>query len=443
MAKKKYTPEECVEKSFIHYLPIVIVGILICGVPSAILNSCAGIYYPVMAEDFGVPVSQISLWRTMDYITGVIVTPFAGLWLAKYDVKIIILISAAVESLVLISFGIVPEVWMLWVGGAIAGVTNAIMLGVAVAAIMNRWFRVSVGLIIGVCTAFTGFGGMFFTPIGQMLIDSSGWRVSYITLGVISLVVMVLGIVFLLSSRPEDRGLLPYGTAREAKKLAESHEEALVPLCVRPSVARKSILLVILVLFAILINTVCNINAYFATYVTWYNEQAAVVNGIIMGAFVTGAELTAFNSAGNAIGKLGLGIFSDISVSKTLIGLVACGVVGLLMMWLAPNTILLPIGGVIFGCFIPGTLVVAPMVVRACFGNGASYPVIWGYIGCGLGFGGAVGSFFWAVIYENLGGFTAAFIIALICMGLVLVLGLIALSMKDKLPRERLTEDDL
>lgn len=25
MAKKKYTPEECVEKSFIHYLPIVIV----------------------------------------------------------------------------------------------------------------------------------------------------------------------------------------------------------------------------------------------------------------------------------------------------------------------------------------------------------------------------------------------------------------------------------
>lgn len=166
MAKKKYTPEECVEKSFIHYLPIVIVGILICGVPSAILNSCAGIYYPVMAEDFGVPVSQISLWRTMDYITGVIVTPFAGLWLAKYDVKIIILISAAVESLVLISFGIVPEVWMLWVGGAIAGVTNAIMLGVAVAAIMNRWFRVSVGLIIGVCTAFTGFGGMFFTPIG-------------------------------------------------------------------------------------------------------------------------------------------------------------------------------------------------------------------------------------------------------------------------------------
>lgn len=319
MAKKKYTPEECVEKSFIHYLPIVIVGILICGVPSAILNSCAGIYYPVMAEDFGVPVSQISLWRTMDYITGVIVTPFAGLWLAKYDVKIIILISAAVESLVLISFGIVPEVWMLWVGGAIAGVTNAIMLGVAVAAIMNRWFRVSVGLIIGVCTAFTGFGGMFFTPIGQMLIDSSGWRVSYITLGVISLVVMVLGVVFLLSSRPEDRGLLPYGTAREAKKLAESHEEALVPLCVRPSVARKSILLVILVLFAILINTVCNINAYFATYVTWYNEQAAVVNGIIMGAFVTGAELTAFNSAGNAIGKLGLGIFSDISVSKTLI----------------------------------------------------------------------------------------------------------------------------
>lgn len=434
---------ELKEKSFIHYLPIVIGGILICGVPSAILNSAAGIYYPVMAEDFGVPISQISMWRTLDYITGVIVAPFAGLWLAKYNAKYIILAAAIIESLVFILFGLSPEVWVLWIGGAIAGVTNVIMLAVAVASIINRWFRCNVGLIIGICTAFTGFGGMLFTPIGQYLIDTAGWRMSYITLGIFSLIVMTLGVVFLLSNRPEDRGLLPYGTKKAAEKAAVSEEETVVASCVRPSVARKSVLLVVIVVFGVLINAVCNINAFFATYVNWYNSQAEVMSGILVGAFVTGAELTAFNSAGNAAGKLGLGFFSDLNVRNTLVVLVACGIVGLAFMWQFPQTILLPIGSFLFGCFIPGTLVVAPMVVRSCFGNGASYPVIWGYVSMALGFGGACGSYIWAAISENLGGFDAVFSSAVICMLLVLVLGLIAYSMRDRLPRERLTENDL
>ena len=434
---------ELVEKSFIHYVPIIIVGILICGVPSAILNSCAGIYYPVMAEDFGVPVSQISMWRTLDYITGVIVSPFAGMWLAKYNTKYVLLAAGAIESAVLISFGAAPQLWMIWVGGAIVGITNAVMLGVGVAAIINRWFRVSTGLVIGICTAFTGFGGMLFTPIGQMIIETSGWRTSYMTLGAISLIVMVVGVLIFYANRPEDRGMLPYGTAKQAAKLAEAPEEERVALCVRPSVARKSLVFWVLILFGLLINTVCNINAFFATYVEWYNAQADVVAGIMVGAFVTGAELTAFNSAGNAIGKLGLGVFSDMSVKVTLFLLCACGLLGLVFMWQFPNTILLPIGSVLFGCFIPGTLVVAPMVVRTVFGYGASYPVIWGYVGTSLGLGGAVGSYVWAAVSENLGGFTAVFGIAVVCIILVLVLGLIAYSMRDKLPRERLTEADL
>ena len=379
----------------------------------------------------------------MAHITGVIVSPLAGIWLAKYNSKYVLLAAGAIESAVLISFGMAPNVYVLWVGGAIVGITNAVMLGVGVAAIINRWFRVSTGLVIGICTAFTGFGGMLFTPIGQMIIETSGWRTSYMTLGAISLVVMVVGVLIFYANRPEDRGMLPYGTKKAAEQLAETVEEERIPLCVRPSVARKSLLFIIILIFGVLINTVCNINAFFATYVEWYNAQADVMAGIIVGAFVTGAELTAFNSAGNAIGKLGLGLFSDLNVKITLFILVACGVMGLVFMWLFPSTILLPIGSVLFGCFIPGTLVVAPMVVRACFGNGASYPVIWGYVGASLGFGGAVGSYVWAFVSENLGGFNAVFTIAVVCMLLVLVLGLIAYSMRDKLPRERLTEADL
>lgn len=434
---------ELVEKSFIHYLPIVIVCIAICFVPSAILNSAAGIYYPVMAEDFGVPVSQISLWRTFDYITGVIATPFAGLFLAKYNAKMLILACGIIESLVFVMFGLAPEVWVLWIGGAIAGVTNGVMLGVSISVLINRWFRTSVGLVIGVATAFTGFGGMFFTPIGQMIIETSGWRASYIDLGIVSLVVMTLVVLLFMQNKPEDRGLLPYGTAKAAAKASITEEEAVEPLCVRPSVARKSWILFVVIIMFLLINTVANVNAYFATYVNEFNKSAMVISGAAAAAFVTGAELTAYNSFGNALGKIGLGFISDMNMKITLVVLCACGILGLVFMWQFPTTILLPIGSVLIGCFIPAVLVLGPQIVRMVFGNGASFPVVYGYCSWALGLGGAIGSYVWGATFENLGGFDAVFGIACICLVFILILGFVLVAVKDKLPREHLTQADI
>lgn len=412
MSNSKTADTNLEEKSFIHYFPIVLVGVLICAVPSAILNSCCGIFFPVMAQDFGVPVSQISLWRSIDYITGIVASPFAGIFLAKRNPKVVILTAAVLESLALIGFGAAPELWMIWILGGIAGITNAVMLGVGVAAIMNMWFRSNTGLIIGLCTAFTGFGGMLFSPIAQMLIDAGGWRFSYMTLGLISLVVMTIGVCLFMKSRPEGHGMLPYGTAKAiAAKKAESNESEIEP-SVRPSIARKSLVFWLVILFGFLINTVCNINAYLASYVVWFNQQDLVVTGAVAGAFVTGAELTAFNSFGNAAGKVGLGLFSDINLRNALI-------------------------------FIAAVLVVMPMTVRAVFGSGAAYPIIWSNIGMSLGLGGACGSYIWGFISENFGGYDGVFTVALICMALLLVIGLVVYSKRNQLPREELTEQDL
>lgn len=149
------------------------------------------------------------MWRTLDYITGFIITPIAGIMLAKYNAKYIILSCAVVESLIFILFGTAPSVYVLWIGGAIAGITNAVMLGVSIAVIINRWFRTSVGLIIGLSVAFTGFGGMLFTAVGQAMIDAEGWRYAYVALGIISLVVMTIAVLTCLKNSPEDKGLLP------------------------------------------------------------------------------------------------------------------------------------------------------------------------------------------------------------------------------------------
>lgn len=213
--------------------------------------------------------------------------------------------------------------------------------------------------------------------------------------------------------------------------------------CVRPSVARRPLVFWLMICFGLLINIVCNINAFFASYIVWFNEQDVVVSGAVAAAFVTGAQLIIANSAGNAIGKVGLGFFSDLNLRNTFVLMAACGILGLFFMWQFPNTILLPIGGFLMGCFIAAVLVIVPMFARRVFGEGTSYPIIWSNIGMSLGLGGAVGSYILAFISENMGGYSAVFGLALACMFVLLIIGLVVYAKRDSLPREELREEDL
>lgn len=444
LKKKTYQPEELVEKSFVHYLPVVIVGILLCGVPSAIMTSCAGIYYPVIAKDMGVPIQDVSMWRTLSYITGCVFAPVAGGFFARHNAKWVLLAASCVESLCVASFGLAPNVYTMWVAGAIIGFTNTIILAVSISVLINRWFRVHVGILIGICTAFTGAGALVFIPIGQYLIDTVGWRQSYLTLGTFSFFVMLIAILALLDNKPEDKGMLPYGTARAIKEAEESgNAEKAVQLSVRPSVALRSPVFWLVIVLALFLNTAVNINSFFASYVSFYNEQAAVVSGVAAATFVTGASLTSFCMGGMAIGKVGLGFFSDIDIRVALVVMLGCGALGLIFVWQFPTTILLPIGGFIFGFLVPGAVVFTPMLVRAVFGDGAAYPILIGYVMFAINGGGAVATYCWPALADALGGFDATFGIAIVLMAIVLVLGFVVYGMKDALPREALTEEDL
>lgn len=435
---------ELVEKSFVHYLPVVIVGVLLCGVPSSIMSSLAGIYYPVIAEDMGVPIQDVSMWRTMSYIASLIFAPIAGSLFTRWNAKWVVLAACVVESLCVASFGIAPNVQMMWVAGFITGLTNTIILGLSVSTLINRWFRVHVGLIIGICTCFTGAGALIFIPIGQYFIETAGWRQSYINLGVFSLIVMTIAILLLLENRPEDKGMLPYGYALAIKAAAEQEEkEEEIPLSVRPRNALKSPVFWIAIILAFILNWVVNINNFFASYVAFYNEQAEVLSGALAATFVTGATLTSFCMGGMTAGKLVMGFASDISVRVALVAMVACAAVGMIFVWQFPDTVLLPIGGILYGFIVPGALVFTPMLIRTVFGEGAAYPMYLGYFSASLSLGGAAATSLWPTIADAFGGWSAVFELGLVLLAVLLVLGLVVYHMKDSLPREALTEEEL
>jgi sugar phosphate permease len=75
--------------------------------------------------------------------------------------------------------------------------------------IVTRWFRRYRGIAIGITLIGTSIGGAVFPLVFREVMASGGWRDAVSVFMIISAVMMLLPTIFLIRSRPEDRGLLP------------------------------------------------------------------------------------------------------------------------------------------------------------------------------------------------------------------------------------------
>jgi OFA family oxalate/formate antiporter-like MFS transporter len=73
-----------------------------------------------------------------------------------------------------------------------------------------RWFVGNRGLMTGIVVAGIGVGNVILSPLVSQFISAYGWRFTYIILGIIVLLVILVSAQFLRRD-PEQIGLLPYG----------------------------------------------------------------------------------------------------------------------------------------------------------------------------------------------------------------------------------------
>ncbi len=420
------------EKGFVHYLPVVAALCCMCAVCGSMLTGTPGIFYPVISADMGVQTAEVSAWMALCLLSCALLSPICGRIVEKVDMRILIVGAALIEALGYVVFSLAQAPWVLWITGIVLGLPAVIVLGMGTATLINRWFKRYVGMLIGVCTACAGLGGVVFLQLGQTLIDASGWRAAHLVFAAIIVAVIVPVTLLCVRSFPADRGLLPYGTAW-AKEHSDGSSSTVEPKSVDPSVGTKSLPFVLVVIFGFLVSMVCMMNGYFPKYVNWVNEQALA--GAATASLITGATLASVCQAGAAVGKVGLGAFSDFSVGKAVIGLCGAGALGTLLIWLFPSSALMPVGGFIFGFFVAGVLVMSPMLIRSVFGEGRHYPVFFGRINLFIQLGGASGNLVWPLLADNCGGFATVFGVALACIAVVLVSGLAAYRMRGSLPR--------
>lgn len=410
-------------KKFHYAYAIVASCIVITCLPCALALSCAGIFFTPVSEFFGVPRASFTLYFSIVNIMMMLTLPMAGNHLSRLDSRKVLSGATLLVGLGLMGMSFGNSMPWFYVCGAIIGVGIAPLIYLAVPTLINAWCVKNVGFFVGLCMAFTGIGGVIFNPIGTSIIQSGpeGWRLAYRVFGIITLVGTLPFTLFVIRSKPEDKGLLPFG-AEEAAEQGDSPKAAPVE-GVSASVAMKTPAFFALAAFCGVITLNQTIYQFLASYATSFADTIpaiAAASGVVASAAM----------AGQAIGKVVLGIINDRSLRLGIFFGLGCGVVGVLLMWFFPSPLaMLLVGAFLFGVVYAMTTVQTPLLVRSVFGS-ADYTNIYSRISMVGSLMSAIAAVFWSFVIDSPGGFPLMFIGGLVCMAICLATSLFALGQK-------------
>ncbi|WP_187477748.1 MFS transporter [Amniculibacterium sp. G2-70] len=362
---------------------IVFCCCLIMGINIGLVMSSAGIFYTPVSTELGVSKGDFGLYMTFVYAYSFLMLSVAGKLMDKYSARWLLAISSGVVGIVYLAMSGFNAVWQFYLAGAIIGIALSFLLYLSYPVLINRWFNARVGFFIGLCSAASGIGGVLFNPLGGYLIETYGWRTTYLIFGIIILVVVTPLLGVLLRNHPSDKGLKSFGEKAETTEVQKTGMDY--------AVAIKSPVFYALLVFALFMIAVSTLNLFLPTYVIsvgYTVEQSAFVASAVM--------------LGVTIGKVALGFLNDKSSLVGVFTSTGLGILGFVFLLIGKEGMsLMTVGAFLFGWAYAGVTVETALLVRSVFGT-KDYSRIFSNISIALALGGAVMAGAWGYLVDIL-----------------------------------------
>ncbi|MDW0114251.1 MULTISPECIES: MFS transporter [Sporosarcina] len=403
-----------VQKKRIHYAWWVLVGlVLMVGLAKGGIMTAGGLFLTPVTEDLGIGMGSLTLYFSISSIVTMLFLPIAGKLMAKYDIRILLIVAIVLQGGAFAMFGLMNSVWG-WYLFSIPMAMGSVFTGqMAGPVLVNRWFKKHNGLAMGIIISSGGLFGAILQPAAGNLIASEGWRNTYMILGLGVMAIVIPVVLLTIRMAPKQKGLQPYGMAEmpiDAAQTAASVAET----GVTSAVAKKSSAFYMLVLFFFLLTSIASFNQHVAPFAMGLGYDIKFA-GNAMGGW----------SLGVVIGALVLGFLSDkIGVKNTSIFSMLLGVVPIVILLFVPgNKMMFTIAVFILGFVIAALGTLGPLLTTALFGN-KEYSQIYALAAIGLAVAGIVALPLYGFIYQMTGSYTTVLyaIIAMFVLNVVAIL---------------------
>ncbi len=380
------------------------------------------------------PISQQLGWsRTLiagsvsaGAIASLVLSPVVGWLIDRFGARPVLVVSVLALGVAMISlaWATIPlTFYIAFAAGRVVFHTSAPIGSSTVAA---RWFIRKRGRAIGVIFLIGAVGGIVYTMVASLVVESYGLKTTWIVIGLMVLAISVAPSLFLVAERPEDIGLLPDGDESEVtpgKNEASIPDPVGVKETALPEEDDDSWLLG---------EAVRSGTFWLLVFMgfTCYFVHTSI--GVHMGAYFRDIGLGATSAAlavslswsVSAIGSLVWGWITDrVQVRHAYCWMFLVQAVSTLYLMLAGGTIGVFLASALFGVVSAGSNVV-PSVIYANYFGRLSLGKIRGLGEVGVLLGQATGPVIAGILFSRQGGYDTIFLVfvvlALTCSLLVL-----------------------
>ncbi len=202
---------------------VAAVGMFLCYI--SVVSFTFGVFIGPLRKEFNWSLTELSLASSLSLVAMCLAMPVMGPLVDRLGARRVIIPSVLIFGLCLVSFYFLT-------GSLLHFYTAFIVLGIAgggssnmpYSNVISHWFDRKRGLAIALASSGAGLGSFVFPPVAQSLIAAAGWRVAYLILGLVVIVVTVPVVGIFLKEKPQMIGLLPDGARAQREVTANSDQ---------------------------------------------------------------------------------------------------------------------------------------------------------------------------------------------------------------------------
>jgi len=176
------------------------------------IRSSFSIFYVALLEDFPWSRGESAGVQSLALITYTILAPLVGGLIDRFGPRRVIVPGILILSSGLILCGSIETLTQFYIFyGVVAGAGITCIAIVSYSAILAHWFEKKRGLASGIAVSGMGLGTFLMVPLSHHFISLWGFRVSFVLLGILVLIVLLPLNGIFLRHKPQELGLYPDG----------------------------------------------------------------------------------------------------------------------------------------------------------------------------------------------------------------------------------------
>jgi MFS family permease len=149
-----------------------------------------GMFAPELAKAFGWTFTEMMTSVTVQSLVVVASGPLAGFALDRFGARRVALVSVPLFGLAFMSLALATgSLWLYYAQWVVMSIVGAGTLTATWTRVVNGWFDRYRGLALGVTSSGTGLTAFLIKPLTAWLIGSFGWRVAFLAVGALPLLV--------------------------------------------------------------------------------------------------------------------------------------------------------------------------------------------------------------------------------------------------------------